>query len=236
MDTLTRKEQERLAELEETIRRVNLSYIDKGRALREINTSNLFRAEFGTFPQYCKANWEMEKSQTYRLIRAVDVVDHLEKIGLPVPANKFQSRALADFADDSDVVEKVWRAVLDSGKRPTAEFIKATGNEMFPKQDGSGQKPNEEEDGDGNPSASGDVQPLPEPPSKKYEAIITGKATSEAIIALAGVLGVQPPANTNVGNFTKGLTANEVFALFCDCATWVGDVQPESFSLELKAL
>jgi hypothetical protein len=234
-DKLTPEEQKRLEQLEQTIRSADLSYIAKGRALREINSSNLFRAEFADFPKYCSAKWQMAKSHCYRLIRAVDVVEHLEKVGLPVPANEYQARALAAFADDFDVVEKVWRAIQDSGKPITANLIEELHDQMFQKKDDSEQKQDGKEDGDGNISPSGDVQPHPKPSFKNYEAIITGKATPEAIVALAKILGVEPPANTNVGNFTKEFALDEVFALFCDCATWVGDAQPESFSLELKA-
>ena len=140
-DPLTSDETRRLEELEEIIRQVDGGYLDKARALREINATGLYLKRYPSFAKYCAAEWGLQKTHGYRLVSEADVVDYLIGKGLPIPANESHARELLRFKDDFAKAETVWRAVQESGKRITAEVIADMAEEMYPQEaaeDGSG--------------------------------------------------------------------------------------------------
>jgi hypothetical protein len=63
--TLTEDEAKRLAELES---KIEWSSADRGRALREIRDSYLYRQTHSTFELYLKGRWGMSRSRGYQLI------------------------------------------------------------------------------------------------------------------------------------------------------------------------
>ena len=48
-----------------------------GLALMEIRDGRLYRAEFGTFEEYCNQRWGWERAHAYRLIDAAQVVENV---------------------------------------------------------------------------------------------------------------------------------------------------------------
>jgi len=79
-DALTEADSQRLAELESQIRNSNES---KGRALREIRDSRLYRATHRTFESYLDERWNMSKAYGYQLIKYVDDLDLSTNVDKP---------------------------------------------------------------------------------------------------------------------------------------------------------
>ena len=59
-----------LAELEETIARGKKRFVEMGLALGIIRELRLYRREYGSFDEYCRAKWGCGGRRAYRLIRA----------------------------------------------------------------------------------------------------------------------------------------------------------------------
>ena len=78
---LTPPEKTRLAELEAVIQDGLMTFIDVGASLLEIRNGRLYRHEYGTFEQYCRAKWSMDKRYATRLIDAHAIVMNLGPIG-----------------------------------------------------------------------------------------------------------------------------------------------------------
>jgi hypothetical protein len=62
-----------LAELEQTIAQGKKRLVELGLALGEIRDLRLYRREYGTFEEYCRAKWGCGRQQAYRLIKAAAV-------------------------------------------------------------------------------------------------------------------------------------------------------------------
>jgi hypothetical protein len=129
-EQMSPEKEQRYYELKETVRNIDLGYIARAKAMREINATNLYLVEYTTFPEFCTAEWELEKSHAYRLIAAAEVVEHLQESDQPVPKNESQAIALAAFADDFGKLDQVWQAAREPGKQTTAKLITALGKEM----------------------------------------------------------------------------------------------------------
>lgn len=74
-------------------------FIEVGAALSAIRDAKLYRADFATFEDYCKARWGMARSKAYRYIEAAEVAGHLSPIG-DIPARESQVRPLAALPRD----------------------------------------------------------------------------------------------------------------------------------------
>jgi hypothetical protein len=59
-----------LAELEKTIARGKQRLLEMGLALGVIRDQRLYRREFGSFDDYCRAKWGCGRQRAYRLIKA----------------------------------------------------------------------------------------------------------------------------------------------------------------------
>lgn len=78
---LTAHEKTRMEELEAVIKDGLMTFMDVGASLLEIRNSRLYRQEYGTFEQYCRAKWSMDKRYANRLIDAHAIVMNLGPIG-----------------------------------------------------------------------------------------------------------------------------------------------------------
>ena len=233
-DALSSQARKRLAKLETVIRRADLSYIEKGNALNEINVSRLYRQNFESFAAYCDKVWDMEKATAHRFINAAAVANVLKDAGYEVPANENQARQLTRFLADPNQLKKVWRAVLKRGEPITAKLIETIAEKLFPKpnedDDGSGGKKEADGGGGGNDAGRGEDPH----PHKEYGFTVIAKASPEALTALGQRLHLSPNINKAKGIGDIAGRSGDSYSLFCDLAAWIEDNKPMNFSLELK--
>ena len=76
-EELTVFEKQNLVELEETIQKNLTAFYEVGFALMQIRDNRLYRVEYGTFEEYCKEKWGMERRHAYRLIDGYKVSENL---------------------------------------------------------------------------------------------------------------------------------------------------------------
>ncbi len=114
VESLTVPEVDRKAQLEATIERGMQTFVEVGLALMEIRDGRLYRAEFGTFEEYCQERWGWTDRRARMLISAAGVMDNL-KTGTTVPvlpANEAQVRPLATLPPD--LQRAAWREAVDT--------------------------------------------------------------------------------------------------------------------------
>jgi hypothetical protein len=103
--TLSPTEAERLEFLERRIRAGLRTFLAVGHALTEIRDLRLYRGDFRTFDDYCRAKWSMGRRHAYQLIDAAEIVENVRNCAhdsddgiraadLPMPANEAQVRPL----------------------------------------------------------------------------------------------------------------------------------------------
>jgi hypothetical protein len=140
-DALSDAEYAELEKLETTISKGLDTFVEVGNALAEIRDRRLYRQYHPSFAAYCEEQWEMGKSQAYRLIEAAEVVndlaDEVSPIGdtdspageVPLPATESQARALKDVAPEKRA-ETMREAAKDGP--PTAPKIRTAGAAIDP--------------------------------------------------------------------------------------------------------
>lgn len=122
IDALSDAEYADLERLETVVSKGLTSFVEVGSALAEIRDRRLYRDTHQTFALYCEQQWELGKSQAYRLIDAAEVVAEMSPIGdTPIPTTESQARVLKDVAPDERA------AVMDEASKdgpPTAKKIR----------------------------------------------------------------------------------------------------------------
>ena len=120
IEKLTLPEQVRLLKCEEKIERGGRAFLEMGRALREVQESQLYKGSHGTFEAYCRERWDLGLSRCHQLMDAVVTIDALSTIVEVLPANEGQARALAAVSEPRARAE-VWQAaVAGRGQRSAA--------------------------------------------------------------------------------------------------------------------
>ena len=77
MENLSIVESDNLLLYESIIERVLKTFVEVGGALLAIRESKLYRQEYGTFEEYCKGRWSIERRRAYQLIDASIVVSNI---------------------------------------------------------------------------------------------------------------------------------------------------------------
>ena len=108
---LTLLEIKRLQELESTIQIGLKTFNDVGKALLAIQEEGLYRLEYSTFDEYCKAKWGFGYGAYYRHLKAGVVSKTLEDKGLSSPETQSQAFALS-ILDETQQAE-VWETILE---------------------------------------------------------------------------------------------------------------------------
>ena len=90
---ISEHDREFLQEREGVIRAGLRNFLDVGRALRDIRDhrdGGLWKAKYGTFDNYCKARWDIQRHHAHRLVDAAEVVGQMSPIGdsAPVPTRE----------------------------------------------------------------------------------------------------------------------------------------------------
>jgi len=121
---LTTVESNALALHESVIAAGLVTFIEVGSALLSIREGKLYRATHKTFEAYCTARWGMAKSQAYRLIAAVGVIENLSPQGDVLPESERQARALVGLDVESQRI--VWELALKTapGGTVTPEHVR----------------------------------------------------------------------------------------------------------------
>lgn len=116
---LTVDEATALAEHEQVIERGIQTFTEVGNALLKIRDGRLYRADFGTFEDYCRERWSFSARRAGQLIEAA-------AIGTIVPVeNEGQARELARVPEPERA--DVWRETVErTNGKPTAAAIRAT--------------------------------------------------------------------------------------------------------------
>jgi hypothetical protein len=94
---LALRERKRLNALEAVIGRGIKTFVEVGTALKEIRDSRLYKAQYGTFEEYCKQRWGFTPQHGGRLIAAARTVREMEPIG-SIPENEYQARQAREIA------------------------------------------------------------------------------------------------------------------------------------------
>lgn len=125
MDILNIEESHELERCEVVVKQGLQTFIEVGQALMTIKEKRLYRIDFKTFEEYCQVKWQMEKSQTYRLINTANVIQNISPIGELLPNNESQVRPLVGL--EKDVQIAVWNDVVHESiidnKKITAKMV-----------------------------------------------------------------------------------------------------------------
>ena len=118
--TLSDEESARLTTLEKLLER---SFVDRGRAIKEIRDGRLYRVSFNSFDDYCKRRLLMSRPRAYQLIAAAEVAVNLSTlVDIAQPMHERQVRQLARLSPSSQ--RDVWsRAVKDAAGQPAIDAI-----------------------------------------------------------------------------------------------------------------
>jgi len=124
--TLTAAEEKRLGHLETAIGSGLASFVEVGRALRQINADRLYRRDNETFEDYCEQRWGLSRQHGYRLIKAAESFDLLQSKlpkGVLLPRNESQLRPLEHLSPKPLV--KAWKQAIKDGLgvNVTAEVV-----------------------------------------------------------------------------------------------------------------
>ena len=81
-----------LANCEEVIDKGLRTFVEVGTALLTIRDRRLYRAQHGTFEDYCQGRWGMSRPRAYQMIDAATVVGNLSTIVDKFPTTESQAR------------------------------------------------------------------------------------------------------------------------------------------------
>lgn len=125
MNELTVIEQTELEQHEEVISRGLKTFVDVGAALLAIRDNRLYRAEFGTFEDYCQERWNMDKRYANYQIAAAQVVGNLGTTVPVLPTTERHTRPLTRL----DPVEQpvIWQRAVETAPngKVTAAHVEA---------------------------------------------------------------------------------------------------------------
>lgn len=138
---LDAREQADLATCEEVIDQGLRTFVEVGTALLTIRDKRLYRAQYGTFEDYCQERWGMARRTTNRLIAAAGVVTNLRMeessqmgpIGPILPATESQARPLTQLPPDVQPV--IWQRAVETapGGKMTAAHVQAVVDALMEK-------------------------------------------------------------------------------------------------------
>ncbi|MET7933450.1 DUF5131 family protein [Streptomyces sp. NPDC005322] len=124
-DLLTAEESIALVEHEAVIEHGIKTFYEVGTALTDIRDRKLYRADHGTFEEYCQQRWQMSRPRAYELMAAAGVVSAMADTGAPTPTNERQARELARVPEGQRA--GVWAATVERTEgKPTAAAVRET--------------------------------------------------------------------------------------------------------------
>jgi hypothetical protein len=126
------------------IDRAELSYIEKGKAVKRINDRESFRLTHKSLADFCLHHWHYKPSYVSYLMAASELAFTIVERGMRPPKNEGQARKLVplwkatrDVPEMSDAVFAAWQTLLkrqDEGEVLTAEKIEDFIKSLLPKK------------------------------------------------------------------------------------------------------
>jgi len=121
-DPLSEREIKLLAQCEADIEQNLKGFRKVGYALTVIRDQSLYRANYDTFEDYCREEWDMGRPHAYRLIDSHKVIENLSPMGdktdYPkieiLPKNERQVRPLTVLSPEQQI--DVWMMVIEEAK------------------------------------------------------------------------------------------------------------------------
>jgi hypothetical protein len=95
---LTRREREHFAICEQEIEYAESASFRRAKPLRDIKDAKLFRETYASWKDYTRDRWGHAYTTIDRDIRALNVVEELEALGLPAPCTEAQARPLVPLS------------------------------------------------------------------------------------------------------------------------------------------
>lgn len=129
---LTSIECDELSKHEDTIRRGLNTFVEVGAALLAIRDGRLYRAEFGTFEDYCQERWGFTRMRASQLISAAEAVGNIAVNNcLQFPATESQARPLTRLEPDQQ--REAWARVVETAPagKITAAHVSSVVDDMF---------------------------------------------------------------------------------------------------------
>ncbi len=126
MDSLAISERQELQQHERVIQQGLNTFVEVGQALAAIRDSRLYREDYGTFEDYLRERWGMERRHAYRLIDAAEAVNNVSNWTQISPATESQARPLTKLEPAEQV--RAWELVISTapeGKITAAHVLEA---------------------------------------------------------------------------------------------------------------
>jgi len=120
--------EDELADLQRLERKVERAFYESGKALAEIRSRQLYRANHNSFEDYCQDRFGMKRIYAHYLINAATVVDNLSpkrsQFVNILPTNESQCRPLIPLEPEEQ--PQVWQEAVEQagGKVPSARIVK----------------------------------------------------------------------------------------------------------------
>jgi hypothetical protein len=133
IEPISSVEAEMLTHYETIIEQGEQTIIEVGQALSAINRGRLYRAQYGSFDEYCRAKWDFGRKRGYELMRAGQMAEELSGAGLHLnrPTER-QLRAAAKLSSTKDRVRAFQRAKEMAGeKKVSSRHIEEAVNEIL---------------------------------------------------------------------------------------------------------
>lgn len=97
----------------------------------QIRDNRLYREIYGTFEEYCKEKWDMERRHAYRLIDGYKVTENVSHGTQSIPTSERVVRPLSKIKDPAEQREVYQRAVETAPEgKITAKHIEETIKEV----------------------------------------------------------------------------------------------------------
>lgn len=131
MNALTVIESSELSQHEEVIRRGLNTFVEVGAALLAIRDGRLYRAEFGTFEDYCQERWGIKRQRAYELMSAAGVVNVLSEISDKLPERESHVAPLASLEPEQQ--REAWARVIETAQdgKVTAAHVQSVVDELY---------------------------------------------------------------------------------------------------------
>jgi hypothetical protein len=128
---LTTEQEAEKARLESVIEHNLAAFFEVGAALYRIREARLYKGEYGTFEEYCRARWDMSRNYVNKLIAAQQTV---EVLGTIVPKEKIvesQVRPLTRL-ETPELQQQAWQRAVDTAPegKVTARHVESVVREM----------------------------------------------------------------------------------------------------------
>lgn len=108
---LTTSESQELIQCEAVIEKGLRTFVDVGNALLIIRDRRLYRAEYGTFEDYCRERWSLERRRAYQLMDAAQVVQNVNHGSqIEPPQSERQARPLSQLEPEQQ--REAWAQVV----------------------------------------------------------------------------------------------------------------------------